>query len=299
MIDSFKFQNWVLGLFVLFAMNSCDITSESEKKQQEEEQKITNYINKNNITVKPTESGLYYISQTEGSGDTPGDNDFVVIRYKAWSLEGSLLDSSDSTDVQNNYFLPLFKLSGSIKFSMKNSIQGWIETLKKMKVGGKAIAIMPSLLTFKDNISRRYEFQLIEVIHDISSYERQKIDTFVVHNGKTLADSTSSGIYYIETSAGTGVSPSFGKSVSLKIEARLIDGRIFDTSLNYAFTVGSKQVVPGLEEAVQLMKVGGKGTVVLPYYMAYGTNAEINIDKQIVIPWYSTIVYDLQLLSVQ
>ena len=299
---SLTFQNCLLGLLALISINSCKHINNTEDKQQQENLTIANYIKKNNITVQPESSGLYYISETEGTGDTPGNNDLVVIRYKAWNLDGYLIDSTDSTDVQSNYLMPLFKLSGPLKFSMNGFIPGWDETIKKMKVGGKAIAIIPSLLTFKDYIPRKYEIQLLEIIHDIASYERQNINNYLANNGKAIADSTKSGIYYFETKAGNGVSPTNNQTITLQYVGKLIDGRVFSKTIsgtNSTFVVGAKQLVPGLEEAVQKMKVGGKATVVLPYYMAYGASAQINIDNQIVVPWYSSLVYDLQLISVQ
>lgn len=295
-------KGFLFVLLPVLATVSCvDLNSDSERRQQEEQQ-ITNYIKTNNITVQPSASGLYYIPETVGTGDTPGDNDFVVVRYKGWTLDGQLFDSTDSADVQSGTILPWFKLSGPFKFSMKFNLPGWVETFKDMKAGGKAIAIMPSILTINDYIPRKYEFQLLEVIHNISAYERQKIDTFVVHHEKAIGDSTSSGIYYIETLTGTGSMPTSTSVVSVQYTGKLIDGRIFEqtaTGKNLSFNIGGNQVLPGFEEAVLKMKVGGKATVVLPYYKAYGESAKVNSLNQIVIPWYSTLVFDIQLISVQ
>ena len=299
---SFKIQHFFLAFAFLVFVSSCNKKDSDSDKQQKEEQQIADYVKTNNISVQPTSSGLYYISEKEGTGDTPGINDIVVIRYKGWTLDGQLFDSTDSTEVNNGSFSPSFKLCGPFKFNMKVDFPGWTETLMKMKAGGKAIAIMPSILVFNDYVPRKFEFELIEVIHDISAYEKQKISNYVAAKGKSFADSTATGNFYFETITGIGTAPSSDKTVAIQYIGMLLDGRVFghsDSGTNYSFALGANAVLPGIEEAILKMKVGGMSTIVIPYYRAYDFDVKINSYNQIVIPWYSTLVYYIQLMSVQ
>lgn len=287
---------FALGTLFTSCLNSMDSTD----YQQMEDQKITDYISRNYPTVTPTSSGLYYISETEGTGDSPSDDDFVIIRYKGWTLDGLLFDSTDSTD-QSTVPYPWFRLFGPLKYSMKVNFPGLNETLKKMKPGGKAIAIMPSILAYQDYVPRKFEIQLVQVIHNIAAYERQLINNYVTARGASLADSTASGIYFFQTQAGSGAYPVNNQYLSIQYKGMLVDGRVFDkTSVgsDYSFTLGVTELISGFDEAVRKMQKGGKATVVIPYYRAYGANRNPSLG-QIAIPWYSTLVFDIQLNNIQ
>lgn len=292
-------------LFVTFVLGaslfSCKTINDQEDKRQQENATILDYVKKNNITVQPDSSGIYYISEVEGTGDTPGDSDLVVISYKAWDLKNHLVDCSDTTYYHQLINYPLYRYGApSVDFSMKyHGFPGWNLTFKKMKEGGKAIAIIPSLMTFNDFIPRRYEFQLIKVVKDIPAYERQKLNNYLTSIGKSVADSTPDGVYYIEKYAGTGDTIRNNSTVYMQRTGKLLDGRVFfvaDTSSYETFVIGSKQLVPGLEKVLINKRGGTIATVILPYNMAYGRDALIDLNEtQIVLPWYSPIVYDIKL----
>ena len=66
---------------------------------------------------------------------------------------------------------------------------------------------------------------------------------------------------------------------------------------NYLFlklVYGNNEMVPGIEEAVGNMRVGGKATIIVPSVMGFG---DIAIDKD--LPAYSTVIFDLELIDVQ
>jgi FKBP-type peptidyl-prolyl cis-trans isomerases 1 len=293
-------------LFVAFVLGaslfSCKTINDQEDKRQQENATILDYIKKNNITAQPDSSGIYYISEVEGTGNTPGDSDLVVISYKAWDLKNHLIDCSDTANYNQLITYPLYQFGGpSVDFSMKyRGFPGWNLTLKKMKEGGKAIAIIPSLLTFRDYVPRKYEFQLIKVVKDISSYERQKMNNYLDGIGKAVADSTPDGIYYIEEYAGKGDTIRNNSTVYLQITGKLLDGRIFfqsDTANFIPYVIGTKQLVPGLEQVLVGKRGGTMATAILPYNKAYGKNAYPDPlqNGQVIIPWYSPLVYDIKI----
>jgi FKBP-type peptidyl-prolyl cis-trans isomerase len=295
-----KFLLTVFFLFSFFFFISCTKQEDSDAgKSFEEQSQIEAYMSLKYPGVQPTASGLYYIPNIEGRGDKPNDNDFVIISYNGKTLDGKIFDSTDPKVVLSNSIVPLFALGGPLKLSMKVNIPGWVESLKMMNEGGSAIAVMPAtLVKFYDYVPRIYEFHLEKVIHNIAEYEKEQIEAYVTAKGKTFADSTD-GIYYFETANGTGVTPSNGKRVTVSLTGKLIDGRIFDHVDTITFTLGQKQSYgQGFEQAVMKTKKGGQATVVVPYYRAYGADVQIKGNGQILIPWYSTLLFDIKVVNI-
>lgn len=98
---------------------------------------------------------------------------------------------------------------------------------------------------------------------------------------------------------GTGATAAPGDSVTVNYVGSLTDGTVFDASANhgnqgFTFTLGTGQVIAGWDKGIVGMKVGGKRMLVIPPSMAYGDRAVGNV-----IPANSTLVFEVELLSVQ
>ncbi len=68
-----------------------------------------------------------------------------------------------------------------------------------------------------------------------------------------------------------------GDTVKVHYTGTLEDGEVFDSSQGHdplSFTVGSGQVIPGFEDAVLGMEIGGKKDVLIPVERAYGKRKE-------------------------
>jgi peptidylprolyl isomerase len=75
------------------------------------------------------------------------------------------------------------------------------------------------------------------------------------------------------TGTGTGRAASIGDSVSVFYTGMFTNGSVFDSNVNgtpITFTVGSRQVIPGFENALVVMKAGQTKTVHIPVDQAYG-----------------------------
>lgn len=297
-----KYVFFALIAFLSISVTSCLKDDDSEKRENEK-RLIENYVQENNITVTPTVSGMYIIPQVEGTGATPADSNFVLIRYKATDLDGNFHDGTDTALAKSNQVLTTFKLGGPFKIyaGPNGFLKGIIEGLKSMKEGGKAKLIMPSLLAWDDYVPRIIELELIKVITNPKAYEQEQIATLLdTAYNKTLADSASSGIYYLEKVAGTGISPSTNKLAKIKYKGYLPDGRVFDKSVAdklFEFRLGTGKVIPGMDEGIRMMKKGGKATIVIPYYKAYGF-APVTSAYQVILPYFSSVVFDVELIDV-
>ena len=83
-----------------------------------------------------TDSGLIMYDLTEGEGPMPEPTAKVEVHYTGWLTDGTKFDSS--VDRSQPF---TFSLTGGV-------IQGWLEGVKTMKVGGKRILVIPSDLGY-------------------------------------------------------------------------------------------------------------------------------------------------------
>jgi len=282
---------------------------DSEQREKERKQ-IENYVSLNNITVQPSANGLYFIPQTEGTGPNPTSTEYAIIKYKATDLEGNLMDCTDKALAEQKKVTTFFALGGPLKINLSSIgiFRGVSEGVMQMKEGGKAKMIMPSILAYNDYIPVIFEVELVKIIHNPMAYEKEQIKNYLdTATTKEVKDSTASGLYYIKRTPGTGTTNPFnGQSVKIKYTGFLPDGRIFDKTAKTAndtttllFKVGNQEVINGLDDGIRLMTKGEKATFVLPYYRAYGFDPLPNrATGQTVIPYFSTLIFDVELVDV-
>ena len=81
-----------------------------------------------------------------------------------------------------------------------------------------------------------------------------------------------SGLQYEVIEEGNGAQPTASDQVEVHYTGRLIDGTVFDSSVDRGVpaTFGVTQVIPGWVEALQLMKAGSKWRLYIPSSLAYG-----------------------------
>ena len=133
---------------------------ENEAAKKSEKSDRDKYLKKNNIIVKPTADGLYYIEKAKGTGPQAVPGKKVKVHYTGTLLDGKKFDSS--RDRKEPYEFTLG--SGQV-------IRGWDEGIAMMKQGGKATLIVPSSLGYGDRTSGPitpfstlvFEVELLEV----------------------------------------------------------------------------------------------------------------------------------------
>jgi len=105
-----------------------------------------------------------------------------------------------------------------------------------------------------------------------------------------------SGMQYMVIKEGTGAMPAITDTVTVHYTGTLIDGTIFDSSVDRGepaqFTVGG--VIKGWTDALQLMKAGSRWKLFIPAEMAYGNYSPPGSN----IPPGSLLIFDVELLSV-
>ena len=106
---------------------------------------------------------------------------------------------------------------------------------------------------------------------------------------------TPSGLQYMVLKEGNGKKPSAKDSVKCHYEGFLIDGTVFDSSVQRGepAVFGLQQVIAGWTEGLQLMQEGGKYRFFIPYRLAYGEGGAGQM-----IPPYAALIFDVELIQV-
>lgn len=107
---------------------------------------------------------------------------------------------------------------------------------------------------------------------------------------------TDSGLQYEVLKEGSGASPTATETVEVHYHGTLIDGTVFDSSVDRGQTIEFplNRVIPGWTEGVQLMKEGSKYRFFIPWNLAYGPQG--SAPK---IPPYAALIFDVELFEVK
>ncbi|HVV14945.1 MAG TPA: FKBP-type peptidyl-prolyl cis-trans isomerase [Candidatus Paceibacterota bacterium] len=94
---------------------------------------------------------------------------------------------------------------------------------------------------------------------------------------------------------GTGAEARVGDTLSVNYTGKLEDGTVFDTSVGrgpYPFVLGAGEVIPGWDQGLAGMKVGGKRLLIIPASLAYGSQGRGPI------PPNATLIFEVQLVGI-
>ena len=112
---------------------------------------------------------------------------------------------------------------------------------------------------------------------------------------------TSTGLNYIDVTAGDGAQAQKGQKVTVHYTGWLYNndtqGAKFDSSKDrsdpFVFSLGAGMVIRGWDEGVAGMKVGGSRTLIIPPELGYGARGAGGV-----IPANATLKFDVELLDV-
>jgi FKBP-type peptidyl-prolyl cis-trans isomerase FklB len=123
-------------------------------------------------------------------------------------------------------------------------------------------------------------------------------EAFLAENAKREGVTTlPSGLQYEVMVAGDGPKPTATSRVKTHYHGTLVDGTVFDSSVerNQPATFGVNQVIKGWTEALQLMPVGSKWKLFIPYDLAYGANPRPGGP----IKPYDALIFEVELISIE
>ena len=150
------------------------------------------------------------------------------------------------------------------------------------------------------------------IVQDYFAKQEQKIQAEMAEKGKAAKEAgekyldenakkegvktTSSGLQYQVLKEGDGRKPKATDSVKCHYEGFLIDGTLFDSSVQRGepATFGLQQVIAGWTEGLQLMQEGAKYRFFIPYMLGYGESGAGQS-----IPPFSALIFDVELIEVK
>jgi len=250
-----------------------------------------------------TANGLYY-KITKGSKDTikPKLGDWVSLDMR-WQYKDSVL--FDNRKAQGG--MPIrFQLPAS---DFKGDIY---EGIKLMSAGDSGVFLVNSDSLFRKTFRQpsrpkfidtnsviTFHIKLLAVDNPQGLMKKEQDDLMKYIKDKNITVSPApSGLYFIESVAGKGVKIDTSCWVSIHFKVFLLEGKqlfsSYDKGEPVVFEYGKRFDTPGVEEAIGMMKKGGKATVIVPSKLAFGETG-----RGTVVPPFSTILYELEIVNVQ
>lgn len=143
-----------------------------------------------------------------------------------------------------------------------------------------------------------------EIVNKFFSELEAKVNSENIAKGKAFLEENknkpniitlASGLQYEVINEGKGKSPKATDRVRCHYEGTLIDGTMFDSSIQRGepAVFGVNQVIPGWVEALQLMSEGAKWRLYIPSELGYGAHGAGEM-----IPPHSTLIFDVELIEV-
>lgn len=200
----------------------------------------------------------------------------------------------------------LDRISYALGLSMGNNFKGsGIEKINVKDFADGVAAVFegakPKMSYDEAKLEIQKFFQELDAKQQAAAAEMAKVNeaagqAFLAENGKRAeVVTTASGLQYEVLAEGAGESPAATDQVVVHYTGKLIDGTVFDSSVERGepATFGVTQVIPGWVEALQMMKPGAKWRVFIPSNLAYGPQGAGGV-----IGPNATLIFDVELLSV-
>lgn len=267
------------------------------------------------------ENGLHYKFYVHNeNGLKPVVGDGVAFRYviKKESNDSVLVDSKtvsrDGSGI-TKFQIPKSSFSGSIEDALMMMAKGdsasfivsadsfFLKTQRAqslpphLKPGDHLIVTIKvaDVVTKKeiDELQKKQQAEMEKEMQKKQAEEKPALEKYLADN-KITTKPTASGLIYIETKKGSGPNPKPTDSVTVHYKGTFLDGKVFDSSIERGqpITFPLNGVIPGWIEGMQLMKKGGKATLIIPSNLAYGQGNQG-------IPPYSTLLFEVELIDIK
>jgi FKBP-type peptidyl-prolyl cis-trans isomerase FkpA len=126
-------KSYAYLILSLLIFTSCGKDNDFEPQTEAD---IIAYIEANDLDATRTNSGLYYVIDSGGSGARPTSSSNVTVAYKGYFLDGNTFDQSGDA---------------GISFGLNQVIPGWTEGIQLFKEGGEGMLLIPYNLGYGIN----------------------------------------------------------------------------------------------------------------------------------------------------
>lgn len=277
---------------------------------------------------KKGEGGLLYNIITEKSGPKIQAGDFVALNLTLKTDADSVVGSTyeNGLPFMQQIQKPQAKgdvISGIMQLSEGDSaiIKVNIDSLSKghprppgLKGKYQVYIIKVEKVISKGNLTDqvfqgREQAYVNNILDGLKKSEPIKLNKYIADN-KLNVTKTDSGLYYQITKQGSGIKPAAGDTVVVNYTLRLVTGKILETSVKseavknklpinpmnpykpIRFAIGTKGMIKGWDEGLQLMNAGSEAKLLIPSSLAYGQQGAGQIQP------YTSLIFDIVLVDV-
>jgi FKBP-type peptidyl-prolyl cis-trans isomerase FkpA len=256
-----------------------------------------------------TPSGIMYKIVTSGNGPQVKKGEFLKVNFSEKVGDSLIVSSFDNG------------MSVYPKVDSVGAIYNVLEILPKLHKGDSVVIVelgdslekkgmLPPFMKHTDkrtwcmkveNIFPSADEMQKDLTIDMQRFQdKQKkvFEDFVAN--KTNLQKTSSGVYVDVKTVGNGPAADSGKILSVKYTGKLMpSGKVFESNMDdpnkqpIQFPMGAGGIIRGWEDGLKLFHAGGKGTMYIPYQLAYNDQAGPGG-----MP-YQNLIFDVEVLDVR
>ncbi len=271
-----------------------------------------------------THSGIKYEFFRHGSGEVPPNGGYWTLNITYFDQEGNKMFSTDDRGgtMPMRYDTANFKANASLEecFSLIGKGDSAVfflsaDSLYKNSYGQPAPAeLQGTKVEFHVGVvdvftPEEFDAWNLAKLKDAIAAEKPTIEAYVKENG-IEAQVTEEGVYYQITEMGAGEKPQTGQTVKVNYTGYLLDGTIFDTSIEEIaknsgnfnpmrpyqpidFALGEGRVIKGWDIGIGLLPKGSKAKLIIPSPLAYGDRGAGGAIKPNAI-----LVFDVELVDI-
>jgi len=286
----------ILGLFSLYfviSLFSCRPITSERPLESEFEKDATGVL-------------YYFHNKGDDSLKTPAAGDYVKALID-WGKRDSIVVTSKMA-------------GGPVEFQIKpmGNNANIFSAMKIMRKGDSATFILSAKDYFfpnqipdflKENDRLYFDIRLLDILSQ-TDYMRAKHSELMklrdeeqvllkryLHEQKIENQPLNSGLYFLPIQEGKGDKVLKGMMLTINYEYSLLNGKklysTWDTKKPLEFRFGSRFDTPGMNEALSMMREGGRAKLIVPSKIGYGEQGRAQF-----IPPYSTLIYDVEVIEV-
>lgn len=230
-----------------------------------------------------------YLSMANSGPNTNGSQFFITIVPTPW-LDG-----------KHTIFGKVISGQFVVNGTMANDVIQKIEIIRVGKEYDKKHWNATEIFKAKyDQIKKKdsEEVARLEKIAAMSKDDYKKLSYEQALKLYPNAKQTESGLSYVIDNPGNGDKVKAGDKLKVHYTGKLLDGKVFDSSIPRGapleFTYKQQSMIPGFEEGLSLLSKGGKATLIIPYFSAYGAMGHPGV-----IPPYSDLIFEIEVVDIQ
>ena len=217
------------------------------------------------------------------------------MKKKAYMIGLSIGMNSDM-QVLKNIEQAAFGNDSTKQLSRLNYLAGLADGLKGTSTYKLDSVVVDSRQAYM-KMSERIEDLRAKALQEEYEEEKEKNEAFMDDNSqKEGVLHLSDGVQYKVLKEGKGAIPTIANSVKVKYEGRLINGEVFDSSVNQPDGVTTfpplSNLIKGMQVALTKMPVGSEWEIYIPWHVGYGANGQRGI------PPFSTLIFKVTLVEI-